>query len=104
MNKMWGVAAMKVYGGAQGMTYEKPATSALAAHGSHDHEAALRYALGLPGVCTAVIGHVFGGRARAESGVGAAIYTAQFSGWYSFLRGLGREVAAEWGPHYGAVE
>ena len=37
-----GVAAMKVYGGAQGMTYQTPRTSALAAHGSHDHEAALR--------------------------------------------------------------
>ena len=56
IEKNVGVAAMKVYGGALDMNYDKPAPSALAAHGPHDHETALRYALGLSGVGTAVVG------------------------------------------------
>ena len=98
-----GVAAMKVYGGALEMNYEKPAPSALAAHGPHDHEAALRYALGLPGVGTAVVG-VFS-EAELLQNVAWARRTTPLDGADSLAaERIGRQVAAEWGPHYGAVE
>ena len=98
-----GVAAMKVYGGAKGMTYEKPATSALATHGPHDHEAALGYALGLPGVCTAVIG-MFSEEELVQNLEWARRFTPLSAADGIALEALGRAVAAEWGPHYGAVE
>ncbi|MCY3871747.1 MAG: aldo/keto reductase [Gemmatimonadetes bacterium] len=98
-----GVAAMKVYGGAQGMTYQTPRTSALAAHGSHDHELALRYALGLPGVCTAVIG-MFSEAELVQNLEWARRFTPLNAADGIALEALGREIAADWGPHYGAVE
>src|SRR5205814_9142350 len=49
----FGIAAMKVFGGARGMNYQAERVSAL---GDRDHHAAFRYALGLPGVAIAVIG------------------------------------------------
>ena len=51
-----GVAAMKVYGGSIDMDYQKPTVSALAPKGFTQYELALRYALGLDGVSTAVLG------------------------------------------------
>lgn len=98
-----GVAAMKVYGGALDMKYDRPTRSALAAHGPHDHEAALRYALGLPGVGTAVVG-VF-----SESELIQNVEWARRIRPLDDVDGLaaervGRQVAADWGPHYGAVE
>ena len=98
-----GVAAMKVYGGALGMNYDKPALSALAAHGPHDHEAALRYALGLPGVGTAVVG-VFS-ESELVQNVEWARRIRPLDGVDSLAaERVGRKVAADWGPHYGAVE
>ncbi len=98
-----GVAAMKVYGGALDMKYDNPAPSALAAHGPHDHEAALRYALGLPGVGTAVVG-VFS-EAELLQNVELARRITPLDGADSLAaERIGRQVAADWGPHYGAVE
>lgn len=98
-----GVAAMKVYGGALDMNYDKPALSALAAHGPHDHEAALRYALGLPGVGTAVVG-VFS-EAELVQNVEWARRITPLDGADSLAaERVGRQVATDWGPHYGAVE
>ncbi len=98
-----GVAAMKVYGGALDMTYEKPTASALAAHGMHDHEVALRYALGLPGVCTAVIG-MFTEAELAQNLAWARRFTPLNAAEDIAVEGLGQQIAAAWGPHYGAVE
>jgi len=98
-----GVAAMKVYGGALDMNYDKPAPSALAAHGPYDHEAALRYALGLPGVSTAVVG-VFS-EPELEQNVEWTRRFSPLDGADSLTaEHVGRQVAADWGPHYGAVE
>lgn len=98
-----GVAAMKVYGGALDMNYDRPAPSALAAHGPHDHEAALRYALGLPGVGTAVVG-VFTEDELVQNVVWAR-RTKPLDGPDGLAaERTGRQVAADWGPHYGAVE
>lgn len=98
-----GVAAMKVYGGALDMNYDKPAPSALAAHGPHDHETALRYALGLPGVGTAVVG-VFSEDELVQN-VAWARRLKPLDGPDSLAaERTGRKVSADWGPHYGAVE
>ena len=98
-----GVAAMKVYGGALDMNYDKPALSALAAHGPHDHEAALRYALGLPGVGTAVVG-VFSEAELVQNVEWARRLTPLDAADSLAAESVGRQVAADWGPHYGAVE
>lgn len=95
-----GIAAMKVYGGARGMDYQTPRPSAL---GERSHHAAFRYALGLPGVAVAVIGMY--SIAELERNIAWA------QGWEPLtgeeqerLDAEGRAVAAEWGPHFGAVE
>ncbi len=98
-----GVAAMKVYGGAPGMNYDKPTRSALAAHGPHDHEAALRYALGLPGVGTAVVG-VFNEDELMQNVEWARRITPLDAADGLAAERIGRQVASDWGPHYGAVE
>lgn len=98
-----GVAAMKVYGGALDMNYDKPTLSALAAHGPHDHEAALRYALELPGVGTAVVG-VFSEAELVQNVEWARRITPLDAADSLAAERVGRQVAADWGPHYGAVE
>ena len=98
-----GVAAMKVYGGAQDMKYQKPAPSALAVHGPHDHETALRYALGLPGVAIAVIG-VYNEVELRQNIEWAKNYTPLSPSESSALAQTGQDIAADWGPHYGSVE
>lgn len=95
-----GVAVMKVYGGAKGMDYKNERHSAL---GDRPHHPAFRYALGLPGAAVAVIG----------------MYTVEelerniewARGWEPLsqaerarLDAQGRDVAAEWGPHFGEAE
>ncbi len=98
-----GVAAMKVFGGAVGMDYEKPNPSALRAHGEHDHQMAMRYALGLPGVATAVIG-VFNERELLQNVDWARNYNPLTSEEESGLSKLGKKIAGDWGPHYGSVK
>jgi uncharacterized protein len=51
-----GVFAMKAYAGARGMRYKAPEPSALAEAGFPDLHAAFRYAAGLSGVASVVIG------------------------------------------------
>jgi uncharacterized protein len=95
-----GVAAMKVYGGAKNMDYQ---TERVAALGDRDYRSALRYALGLPGVGVAVVGCFT--LAELEQNVAWA------RSWEPLLPSeevelslTGRPLAAEWGPHFGAVE
>lgn len=95
-----GVAAMKVYGGAEGMKYETPRLSAMGAHGRQDYKTAVRYALGLEGVAVAVIGvfteselrqnidWVRGFQPLSEREAEEALST-------------GRGLSAAWGPHFG---
>lgn len=93
-----GVCAMKVYGGAKEMNYETNHYSLL----QRDHHTAFRYALGLPGVATAVIGMY------TVEEIERNIQWAQ--GWERLtgeeterLTAAGRELAGEWGPHFGDV-
>lgn len=95
-----GIACMKVYGGAREMDYHAHRRSAL---GERDHHLAFRYALGLPGVAVAVIG------AYTVTEVEQNVAWARR--WEPLTREEeerlaeeGRAVAAEWGPHFGAVE
>ena len=97
-----GIAAMKVFGGAPEMKYEKPTKSVLSDHGPHDHETALRYALGLP-VATAVIG-VFDLGELETNIEWAQRYRPLEAEESDRLLATGRGIAADWGPHYGPVE
>ena len=103
-----GVAAMKVYGGAESMKYETGPTeskrkSALASHGPHDHKKALRYALGLPGVALAVIGMYNEGELE-ENLSWVKDYTPLKVPDLPALDRAGRRIAEAWGPHYGPVK
>jgi predicted aldo/keto reductase-like oxidoreductase len=95
-----GIAAMKVYGGAHGMNYETSRASAL---GDRNHHHAFRYALGLPGVAIAVIGMYT--LEELERNIAWAQAWQPLTGEeQERLAEEGRGIAAEWGPHFGAVE
>lgn len=98
-----GVAAMKVYGGTVDMNYDKPRPSELARSGFADHEGALRYALGLPGVHLAVVG-VFNEEELVQNVEWVRRYAPLDAGQQEGLLAQGRNLARQWGPHYGAVE
>lgn len=95
-----GVAAMKVYGGAKGMDYKNERTSQL---GERDHHTAFRYALGLPQVATAVIG-MFTLEEIEQNIAWAQGWEALTAEDSERLAAEGREIAAEWGPHFGEVD
>ena len=97
-----GVAAMKVYGGALNWEYERPLPSELSRYGDVDHELALRYALGLDGVAIAVVG-VYSERELEQNVEWARRYHPLDDIEKQKLAGMGREIAALWGPHCGAV-
>ena len=96
-----GVLAMKVYGGALDMKYEKPERSALSVHGYEDHRTALNYALGLPGVASAVVG-VFNDSELMNNIAWAKKHTPVEDA--SGLLEQGREVAKKLGEHFGPVD
>ncbi len=91
------VVAMKVLGGAVGLNYETREQTAKLSPA--DHEAAIRYALGLHGMCCALIG------CKNEAEVQAAAQAARNyrpldAGELAALHGRGKELAAQWGKHY----
>ncbi len=91
------VVAMKVLGGAAGLNYETREQKARIA--PEYHERAVRYALGLPGVCSAVIGCKNQAEARAAARYGRQ-YRPLTAPELTALDQRGRELAAEWGAHY----
>ena len=97
------VAAMKVYGGAIDMEYETPRASELTNSGFDDHERALRYALGLPGVSLAVIG-MYNEEELVQNIEWVRRYAPLDAGEQQALLAQGRDIARQWGPHYGSVE
>jgi len=102
-----GVAAMKVYGGAEGMKYETTQSetcrpSAMKTEGHLDHETALRYALGLPGVSLAVIG-MYTEAELLENIEWVRRYEALSSAQSAALEEKGRELSSAWGTHFGEV-
>ena len=96
------VAAMKVYGGATDMKYDKPIASAVQTGGFTDYERALRYALGLPGVGTAVVG-VFSEEELEQNVEWIRRYQPLTVEEEESLLAQGRQIAEQWGPHFGPV-
>jgi aryl-alcohol dehydrogenase-like predicted oxidoreductase len=101
VEKNVGVAAMKVYGGALDMKYEKPERSAFAVHGFEDHRTALNYSLGLEGVACAVVG-VFSESEMLQNLDWAKTHIPVRD--TRALQSQGREVASKLGEHFGPVE
>lgn len=94
-----GVCAMKVYGGAKEMNYEVNHFSLL----EQGHHTAFRYALGLPAVATAVIGMYT--VEEIERNIQWAQSWEPLTGEETErLTETGRELAGEWGAHFGDVE
>ena len=92
------VAAMKVLGGARGMQYSPPQPAELAAH----YRDAVRYAVGLPGVSTLVIG------VKNREELYQAVTTLRTATPLTpeeakRVLALGRETAGRWGAHFGPV-
>jgi len=98
-----GVAAMKVYGGSIDMKYDKPCASQMAHSGFDDHQRALRYALGLPGVHLAVLG-LYNRDELIQNIEWARHYEPLNAAEEKTLVDQGRDLAEKWGPHYGPVE
>ncbi len=95
-----GIACMKVYGGTRAMDYEKNRDSAL---GERNHREAFRYALGLPGISVAVVGMYT--LEEVEQNIAWARSWELLTGEeLERLTVQGREIASEWGPHFGDVE
>ncbi len=92
-----GIACMKVYGGAKDMDYEKNRHSHL---GERNHNAAFRYALGLPGVAIAVIG-MFTVEEIERNISWARAWEPLTGEEQERLAAEGAEIAREWGPHFG---
>ncbi len=98
-----GVAAMKVYGGSIDMEYDRPRPSELTNSGFDDHERALRYALGLSGVHLAVLG-VYTEEELVQNVEWVRRYAPLDTNQQQALLAQGRDIARQWGPHYGSVE
>lgn len=94
-----GVAAMKVLGGSAS-GYERRDQQALLV--GPDYEPAIHYALGVPGVCTAVIGCKSIEEVRL-AGQAARRYGLMNKEQYQTLMKRGQLLAEKWGPHLGEV-
>ncbi len=103
-----GVAAMKVYGGAEGMKYqlakgERSRPSELEAEGYSEHELALRYALGLEGVAIAVIG-MYTETELLKNIELVRRYQPLSEAQHEEAITAGRSLSKAWGTHFGPVE
>lgn len=92
-----GVVAMKVLGGAVGLNYETRQQKAMMAE--EDHERAIRYVLGLPGMCSAVIGCKNQAEVHSAAHVGRE-YRPLSADELAALDARGKQLAAQWGTHY----
>ena len=93
------VVAMKVLGGAQDWRYDGHTPATLAAY----HARAIRYSLGLPGVCTAVIG--FGTVEEVRQAVAVArAYRPLSAVEREALLKEGKTLAQSHGLYYGPVQ
>lgn len=94
-----GIVAMKVYGGSAGMNYKTPKGPQIAA----EHvPAALRYALSLPGVATANLGVHTAEQIRHNVQM-VKDFKPLAEEEQTKLLGIGKELAANWGEHFGPV-
>lgn len=108
-----GVAAMKVFGGAQAMKYETTddenlRPSALRAlnadsDADFDHEQSLRWSLGLEGVSLAVVG-MYSAEELQKNVDWARRFVPLSAAENRALTSRGRTIADNWGAHLGDVE
>ncbi len=92
-----GVVAMKVLGGAAELNYETRQQKARLDAG--EHERAIRYVLGLPAMCSAVIGCKNKAEVRLAANCGRN-YRPLNADDMTELNIRGKELAATWGAHY----
>ena len=98
-----GIAAMKVFGGAQEMKYDQPTRSLLHGSGGHDHGKALQYALSLPGVALAVVG-MFNIDEVKENVAYARSFKRLDAPHIAALEEDGCKLAETWKDHFGPVQ
>jgi len=94
-----GIVAMKVLGGAPGFQYRTPVPCFMPRERITD---AIRYALSLPGVATAVIGFNYVEQVRQAVAVAKA-YRPLTAAERRELDSAGKTLAAAWGEHLGPV-
>lgn len=92
-----GVVAMKALGGAVGLKYDTRQQKAMLR--GDDYELALRYVLGLPGMCSAVIGCKNAAEIRLAARTGRK-YRPLSDAELAALEARGRQLAAQWGKRY----
>jgi hypothetical protein len=97
-----GVACMKVFGGIRGGFSAADGPNPGAQMDSAFIERAIRYALGLPGVATLVIGPHTVEQLRQNAGLVQG-YKPLSDEEQTALASLGRQLAQQWGAHYGPV-
>ena len=98
-----GIIGMKVFGGAQGMDYKTPVPSAIEAQGPHDLKLGLRYALGLPGITSMVVG-CYSIEELEQVVSWIRKYEPLIPEEADFLEKLGRETASRLGEHLGPAK
>ena len=97
-----GVACMKVFGGMRGGFPAADGPNTGTQMDAQHLRQAVRYALGLPGVATLVIGPHTVEQLRQNVEF-VATYEPLTAEEQAALTQLGRRMAPEWGPHYGPV-
>ena len=100
INHKSGVVAMKVLGGAVGMQYDKPTPSLLP---EEHHSLAIRYSLSLPGVSAVIVG------LKNEDEIKKAVnfvknYKPLTDEEKLKIDDVGKQLAKQWGAHFGSVE
>ena len=104
-----GVAAMKVYGGAQEMKYEttneefRRPSAIEAVMPEFDYEFALRWALSLPGVATAVVG-MYTEEELQQNIEWVRRLSPLNDAELKQLQDQAQHLATHWGEHYGPVQ
>jgi predicted aldo/keto reductase-like oxidoreductase len=92
------IVAMKVFGGAKQMKYEDPHVPPQM---DVEHlETAIRFALGTPGVATLNLG-VHNRQQLRENVAMVKRYQPLTDDQQEQLRTLGKDLARQWGPHFG---
>jgi uncharacterized protein len=92
------IVAMKVFGGAKQMKYEDPHVPPQM---DVEHlETAIRFALGTPGVATLNLG-VHNRQQLRENVAMVKRYQPLTDDQQEQLRTLGKDLAQQWGPHFG---
>jgi aryl-alcohol dehydrogenase-like predicted oxidoreductase len=94
-----GIVAMKVLGGAPGFRYSTPTPCYIPKERIRN---AIRYALGIPGLTTAVIGFNFVEQVREAAAVVKSCKPLSQEE-LAALTAEGKQLAAEWGAHLGPV-